>query len=39
MPHNGFKDGQETGYGLIDNQGVKTPLWYTLRRIYKVAKR
>ena len=38
MHHNRFKDRQETGYGLLDSQGVKTPLWYTFRRIYEVAK-
>jgi hypothetical protein len=39
MHNNGFKDGQETGYGLIDNQGMKMSLWYTLRRIHEVARR
>ena len=38
MYNNEFKDGAENGYWLIDDQGVKQPLWYTHRSFYREAK-
>jgi hypothetical protein len=35
MYNNEFKNGQEGGYWLIDDQGVKQPLWHTHHRFYR----
>jgi hypothetical protein len=39
MYNNEFKDGIENGYWLIDDHGVKQPLWHTLADFYKEARR
>ena len=39
MYNNEFKDGVENGYWLIDNHGVKQPLWHTLADFYREARR
>jgi hypothetical protein len=38
MYNNEFKDGQENGYWLIDNKGVKQPLWHTHHEFLKQAR-
>jgi hypothetical protein len=38
MYNNEFQDGQENGYWLIDNKGVKQPLWYTHRDFYRKSR-
>jgi hypothetical protein len=38
MYNNEFKDGRENGYWLIDDQGVKQPLWHTHHEFYRRAK-
>lgn len=39
MQPNEFKDGAENGYWLIDDKGVKQPLWHTHHRFYREARR
>jgi hypothetical protein len=39
MYNNEFKDGKENGYWLIDDQGMKQPLWYTHHLFYQEARR
>jgi hypothetical protein len=39
MYNNEFKDGIENGYWLIDNHGVKQPVWHTLADFYREARR
>ena len=38
MFNNEFKDGIENGYWLIDNHGVKQPVWHTLANFYREAR-
>ena len=35
MYNNETKDGEEHGYWLIDDKGVKQPLWHTHHRFYR----
>jgi hypothetical protein len=39
MYNNEFSNGVENGYWLIDNHGVKQPLWHTLADFYREARR
>jgi hypothetical protein len=39
MYNNEFKAGKENGYWLIDDKGVKQPLWHTHHRFYREARR
>ncbi len=39
MYNNEFQDGQENGYWLIDNKGVKQPLWHTHHDFYRKSRR
>jgi hypothetical protein len=39
MYNNEFSNGVENGYWLIDNHGVKQPLWHTLAGFYREARR
>ncbi len=39
MYNNEFKDGIENGYWLIDNHGVKQPVWHTMADFYREARR
>jgi hypothetical protein len=39
MYNNEFRNGVENGYWLIDNHGVKQPLWHTLAGFYREARR
>jgi hypothetical protein len=39
MYNNEFKDGVENGYWLIDNHGVRQPVWHTLAAFYREARR
>jgi hypothetical protein len=39
MYNNEFKDGRENGYWLIDDNGVKQPLWHTHHDFYQLARR
>jgi hypothetical protein len=39
MYNNEFKDGQENGYWLIDDKGVKQPLWHTHHDFYQQSRR
>ena len=39
MYNNEFKDGHENGYWLIDDNGVKQPLWHTHQRFYQKSRR
>ncbi len=39
MYNNEFKNGSEGGYWLIDNHGVKQPLWHTHHRFYRRSRR
>jgi hypothetical protein len=39
MYNNEFSNGVENGYWLIDNHGVKQPLWHTLADFYGEARR
>jgi hypothetical protein len=38
MYNNEYSDGAENGYWLIDDKGVKTPLWHTHHDFYKAAR-
>jgi hypothetical protein len=38
MYNNEFKDGHENGYWLIDDQGVKQPLWHTHHDFYQKSR-
>ena len=38
MYNNEFKDGKGNGYWLIDDTGVKQPLWHTHHRFYGEAR-
>ena len=39
MYNNEFSNGVENGYWLIDNHGVKQPVWHTLADYYREARR
>ncbi len=39
MYNNEFRNGVENGYWLIDNHGVKQPIWHTLADFYREARR
>lgn len=39
MYNNEFKNGNEGGYWLIDNHGVKQPLWHTHHNFYRESQR
>ena len=39
MDNNEVKEGQQNGYWLIDNKGVKQPLWHTHHAFYRHARR
>jgi hypothetical protein len=39
QPLNEYSNGVENGYWLIDNQGVKQPVWHTLADSYYEARR
>ena len=39
MYNNEYSNGVENGYWLIDNQGVKQPVWHTLADFYREARR
>ena len=39
MYNNEFSNGVENGYWLIDNHGVKQPVWHTLADFYREARR
>jgi hypothetical protein len=39
MYNNEFRNGVENGYWLIDNHGVKQPVWHTLADFYRDARR
>ena len=39
MYNNEFSNGVENGYWLIDNHGVKQPLWHTHADFYREARR
>jgi hypothetical protein len=35
---NEFSNGVENGYWLIDDHGVRKPVWYTLAKFYREAR-
>ena len=39
MYNNEFSDGQQNGYWLIDDKGVKQPLWHTHHDFYQKSRR
>jgi hypothetical protein len=39
MYNNEFSDGQQNGYWLIDDKGVKQPLWHTHHEFYQKSRR
>jgi hypothetical protein len=39
MYNNEFSDGQQNGYWLIDDKGVKQPLWHTHHEFYRKSRR
>jgi len=39
MYNNEFKNGRENGYWLIDDQGLKQPLWHTHHDFYQKSRR
>ena len=39
MYNNEYSNGAENGYWLIDNHGVKQPVWHTLADFYREARR
>ena len=39
MYNNEFNDGQQNGYWLIDDKGVKQPLWHTHHDFYQKSRR
>jgi len=39
MYNNEYSDGAENGYWLIDDKGVKQPLWHTHHDFYQRARR
>ncbi len=38
MYNNEYKDGRENGYWLIDDQGIRQPLWHTHHDFYQQAR-